>query len=106
MGTSGNTPALPLQTVHLAGPEGTRLHFSGPLTAVKGSIPLINEGTEKQKIRSIGVNSDKLLGAARLPLREIPFSGLLFRQRNVKYLFVWFAEKGLSILSFDCNRDE
>jgi hypothetical protein len=78
MGTTGNTPALPLQTVHLAGPEGTRLHFSGPPTAVEGSIPLINEGTEKQKIRSIAVSSDRLLGVARVPLREIPFFARLY----------------------------
>jgi hypothetical protein len=78
MGTSGNPPALPSQTVHLAGPAGMRLHFSGPPTAVRGSIPLVNEGNEKQKIRSITVNSDKLLGAARLPLREIPFSARVY----------------------------
>jgi hypothetical protein len=78
MGTSGNPPALPLQTVHLAGPEGMRLHFSGPPSAVSGSIPLINEGTEKRKIRSIVVSSGKLLGAARLPLREIPFSARVY----------------------------
>jgi hypothetical protein len=78
MGTSGNSPALPSQTVHLAGPQGARLHFSGPPNAVKGSIPLINEGTEKQRVRSIAVSSKKLLGAARLPLREIPFSARLY----------------------------
>lgn len=78
MGTSGNTPSLPSQTIHLAGPEGTRLHFSGPPTAVRGSIPLVNEGSEKQKVRNIFVNAEKLLGAARLPLREIAFSAKLY----------------------------
>jgi hypothetical protein len=78
MGTSGNTPAVPSHTVHLAGPENTRLHFSGPPNAVTGSIPLVNEGAEKQKVRSIAVSSDKLLGAARLPLREIPFYARLY----------------------------
>jgi hypothetical protein len=83
MGTSGNTPAVPSHTVHLAGPENTRLHFSGPPNAVTGSIPLVNEGAEKQKVRSIAVSSDKLLGAARLPLREIPFYARLYGRDQV-----------------------
>lgn len=73
MGTSRNTPALPSQSIHLAGPETARLHFSGPPTAVEGYIPLINEGTEKQKIRTIAVSSEKLRDVAKLPLREIHF---------------------------------
>jgi len=78
MGTSGNTPAAPPQAVRLAGPDDTRLHFSGPPSAVTGSIPLINESTQKQKVRSIAVKTDKLLGAARAPIREIPFSARLY----------------------------
>lgn len=78
MGTNGNTlPSEPL-TVHLAGPENTRLHFSGPPKGLTGDIPLFNSGSEKQKIRSVAVSSDKLLGPARLPLREIPFYARLY----------------------------
>ena len=64
--------------VHLAGPDDTRLHFSGPPTALTGTIPLVNTGNEKQKIRSAVVSSDTLRGAAQLPLQEIPFRARLF----------------------------
>jgi hypothetical protein len=78
MGTNGNTLPSESQTLHLAGPEGTKLHFSGPPQGLTGSIPLVNNSSDKQKVRSIAVNSDKLLGAARLPLREIPFHARLY----------------------------
>jgi hypothetical protein len=73
MGTNGNTVPSERAGVHLAGPDDLRLRFSGPPRALAGTIPLINKTSEKQKIRSLAVNSDKLLGAASLPLREIPF---------------------------------
>jgi hypothetical protein len=73
MGTNGNTLPSEHAGVHLAGPDDLRLRFSGPPRALAGTIPLINTASQKQKIRSLAVNSDKLLGAASLPLREIPF---------------------------------
>ena len=78
MGTNGNTLASESQTVHLAGPEGARLRFSGPPRGLTGSIPLVNSGADKQKVRSMAVSSDKLLGPAQLPLREIPFYARLY----------------------------
>src|SRR5438552_17051800 len=77
MSTNGNTLTLE-QAVHLAGPEDTRLRFSGPPKALTGTIPLVNTGSEKQKVRSLAVNSEKLRGAARLPLREFPFFARLY----------------------------
>jgi len=73
MGANGTTLPSESQTLHLAGPADTRLHFSGPPRELTGTIPIVNKGTEKQKIRSIVVKSGKLRGAARLPLHEIPF---------------------------------
>ncbi len=78
MGTNGNALSSESQTLHLGGPKGTRLHFSGPPKGLTGLIPLVNSGPEKQKIRSIAVSSDKLLGPARLPLHEIPFYARLY----------------------------
>ena len=72
MGTNANT-LPPEQTLQLAAPEGTRLQFSGPPTNVIGTIPLVNTGADKQKIRTITVSGEKLQGAANLPLKEIPF---------------------------------
>ncbi len=69
--------------MHLAGPEDTRLRFSGPPKGLTGTIPLVNSGSEKQKIRSVAVNSDQLLGAARLPLRQIPFYVRLYGGEQV-----------------------
>jgi hypothetical protein len=83
MGTSGNTLPSEQATVHLAGAEDTRLRFSGPPRRLTGTIPLVNNGSEKQKIRSVAVTSDKLLGAARLPLREIPFYAHLYGGEQV-----------------------
>src|SRR5712692_3638304 len=83
MGTNGNTLPSEETTVHLAGPEDTHLRFSGPPQNLTGTIPLVNTGSEKQKIRSVAVNSGKLLGAARLPLREIPFFARLYGGEQV-----------------------
>ncbi len=83
MSTNGNTLLPEQAAVHLAGPEDTRLRFSGPPRSLTGVIPLVNTGSEKQKVRSVAVNSDKLLGAARLPLREIPFYARLYGGEQV-----------------------
>jgi hypothetical protein len=64
--------------VHLAGPEDTRLHFSGPPRALTGSLPLVNTSSDKQKVRSVAVNSDKLRGVARVPLQEFAFNARLY----------------------------
>jgi len=78
MSTNGNTLPSEPASVHLAGPEGTRLQFSGPPGSLTGTIPLVNSGAEKQKVRSVAVKSDQLLGAARLPLQEFPFYARLY----------------------------
>ena len=73
MGATGSTPVSPPHAIHLAGPEDARLFFSGPPRALTGTIPLVNTGTDKQKIRSVAVSASDLLGAAGLPLREFSF---------------------------------
>jgi hypothetical protein len=73
MGANANPLPPDQQTLQLAAPEGTRLHFSGPPSNVMGTIPLVNAGPDKQKIRTIAVSGEKLQGAANLPLKEIPF---------------------------------
>jgi hypothetical protein len=83
MVANGSTLPSEQSTVHLAGPEDTHLRFSGPPQALTGTIPLVNNGSEKQKIRSIAINPGKLLGAARLPLREIPFYARLYGGEQV-----------------------
>jgi hypothetical protein len=83
MGMNVDTPISEHGAVHLAGPEDTRLRFSGPPKSLTGTIPLVNTGSEKQKIRSVAVKSDKLLGAARLPLREIAFYARLYGGEQV-----------------------
>lgn len=80
MATNGGTqfPGADQNAVHLAGPEDTHLHFSGPPRALIGAIPLVNTTADKQKIRTVSVNSDSLQGPARIPLREVPFSARLY----------------------------
>lgn len=78
METTGNALPADQPTVHLAGPEGTRLRFSGPPGSLTGKLPLINTGTDKQKIRSVAIAAEKLQGAARMPLREVPFHARLY----------------------------
>jgi hypothetical protein len=73
MGATGNTPLSQQQAIQLAGPENARLFFSGPPRSLTGTVPLVNSGTDKQKIRSIAVSGGDLLGAAGLPLREFSF---------------------------------
>ena len=77
MGTNGNTLPSENPGLQLAGPQDMRLRFSGPPRSLSGTIPLINPTAEKQRIRSIAVSSEKLLGIASQPLREIPFHARL-----------------------------
>jgi hypothetical protein len=77
MGDGHTLPSEP-STLHLAGPADRLLRFSGPPKEVTGTIPLVNDGSEKQKIRSIAVKAGKLLGAARLPFHEVPFYARLY----------------------------
>lgn len=76
----GSGSALPSEqaTLHFAGPADTPLRFAGPPKGLTGTVPLINHGTEKRKIQSIAVKSDRLLGEARQPLREMPFYARLY----------------------------
>jgi hypothetical protein len=64
---------LPEQFFQLAGPEDCVLGFSGPPRAVIGMIPVVNISDDKQKIRSISINSKELRGPGGVPLSEIPF---------------------------------
>jgi hypothetical protein len=64
---------LPEQFFQLAGPEDQVLGFSGPPHAVVGMIPVVNTSGDKQKIRSISINSKELRGPGGVPLSEIPF---------------------------------
>jgi hypothetical protein len=73
MGATGNTRLSQQQAIQLAGPKDARLFFSGPPRGLTGTIPLVNSGTDKQKIRSVAVSAGDLLGAAGLPLREFSF---------------------------------
>jgi hypothetical protein len=73
MGAIDNTISSQQQAIHLAGPENSRLFFSGPPRALTGTIPLVNSGADKQKIRSVAVSAGDLKGVAGLPLRDFPF---------------------------------
>lgn len=73
MGATDNTRSSPQQAIHLAGPTDSRLFFSGPPGALRGTIPLVNSGEDRRKIRSVTVSGGDLTGAAGLPLREFPF---------------------------------
>jgi len=68
---------VPEASVHLAGPENSVLHFSGSPQAVTGIIPVVNDSSEKQKIRNIAINSEELRGPGGIPLKEILFRGRL-----------------------------
>jgi hypothetical protein len=79
--------ALPTEeTILSAAPEGSRLRFSGPPGSLRGTIPLVNNGTDKQKIRVVGIKAEKLKGPAGLPLREVPLFARLLggQQANVR----------------------
>jgi hypothetical protein len=65
---------IPQASFHLAGPEDRVIYFSGPPRAVTGIVPVVNSGSEEQRIRSnITIHSDKLRRAGGLRFGEIPF---------------------------------
>jgi hypothetical protein len=66
------------EAIQFAGSDDARLFFSGPPQALSGNIPLVNNGVEKQKIRTIGVTAESFQGPASLPLTEIPFYAKLY----------------------------
>jgi hypothetical protein len=90
MAANGSASPVERHTVQLASREGTRLHFSGPPSGLTGTIPLINTGPDKQKIRTVAVNTEKLQGPARLPLREFGLNARLYggTQANVPAMIV------------------
>jgi hypothetical protein len=73
------------RSLQLAGAADARLFFAGPPRRLTGAIPLINQTDTKLKLRSIGLSSSTLKGAARLPLSETPFFAKLYpgEQANV-----------------------
>jgi hypothetical protein len=90
MAANASSSPVERQTVQLGRPEGTRLHFSGPPSGLTGNIPLVNTGPDKQKIRTVAVNTEKLQGPARLPLREFGLNARLYggAQANVPAMIV------------------
>jgi hypothetical protein len=78
MAADTRNTAVAERSLQLAGAANTRLFFAGPPTALAGAIPLINETDTKLKLRSLGLRSATLKGAAGLPLGEIPFFATLY----------------------------
>ncbi len=78
MGTEGDNQLPGQEGIQFAGPDDARLVFSGPPQRLTGTIPLINTGTDKQKLRTLAVAAGKLKGAGQVPLREFPFSARLY----------------------------
>jgi len=75
MGPEGNSSLVPEPpAIEFAGLADERLFFSGPPGRLTGSIPLINTTPTRQKLRSLEVNGGDLMGSARVPLRDFPFS--------------------------------
>lgn len=72
-----NKSRLEPASLHFAAAD-VHVHFSGPPDGLTGAVPLVNKGSEKQKIRALAISSKKLMGAAGLPLREIPFYAKLY----------------------------
>ncbi len=66
------------RSLRIACAADARLSFAGPPSALTGAIPLINETDTKLKLRSIGLSSPTLKGAAGLPLGETPFFATLY----------------------------
>src|SRR5947209_6791226 len=73
MGTGGMGASAPQVAIQLAAVDQSPVFFSGPPHALQGNIPLVNTGSEKEKLRSIAVKTQDLKGPASLPLNEIPF---------------------------------
>lgn len=66
------------RSLQLASSGTTRLFFSGPPQGLTGAIPLVNPSDAKLKLRSVSLKSSTLMGAARLPLGEMPFFAKLY----------------------------
>jgi hypothetical protein len=77
MAVDVSEPINPQPSLQLA-PGAAPLLFSGPPHNLTGDIPLTNPGQEKQKLRSVMVKSDSLMGASSLPLTEMPFFAKLY----------------------------
>jgi len=73
MGTEQEALRGEPHALSIAGPSDVRLHFSGPPRNLTGTIPLINTGSERERVRHITVRTESLMGPASMPLREIPF---------------------------------
>jgi hypothetical protein len=73
MGTGGMGATAPQVAIQLAASDNTQVFFSGPPQALEGNLPLVNTGSEKEKIRSIEISAQGLRGPASFPLKEIPF---------------------------------
>jgi hypothetical protein len=73
------------QTIEFAGAKDARLLFSGPPQALRGTIPLVNTGSEKQRLQAVAIGASDLKGASGLPLREFPFYVKLYpgEQANI-----------------------
>jgi hypothetical protein len=63
--------------IEFAGTADSPLIFSGPPGKVRGTLRLNNPTAVTQSLRSLAVTTDKLLGAASLPLTNIPMSARL-----------------------------
>jgi hypothetical protein len=74
MGSEGSGLISQPPAIEFAGPEDARLFFSGPPRRLTGSIPLINTAESRQNLRSLEVNGGDLMGSARTPLRDFPFT--------------------------------
>jgi len=74
MSADADTPQTESAGIQFAGPDDTRLVFSGPPQRLTGTIPLVNTSSDKQKLRSFEVAGDALQGPAQLPLRQVPFA--------------------------------
>jgi len=64
-------------SLQLVSDPNEQLIFSGPPTRLQGTLRLSNPTQDKLKLRSVAIQAGKLLGAARLPLNEIPLSARL-----------------------------
>lgn len=78
MAADTRNTAVAEPSLQLAGAANARLFFAGPPTALTGAIPLINETDTKLKLRTVGLRSATLKGAAGLPLREMPLFATLY----------------------------
>lgn len=74
MGSEGSDLISQASPIEFAGAENARLFFSGPPGRLTGSIPLVNTTESRQNLRCLEVNGGDLMGSARKPLRDFPFT--------------------------------